>query len=81
MVIRKVNKTVQYVLENPCQVKFPKLSADSLPNVGYKDARYTGNYDITSQLGRLVLLIDDYHAVAPISYTSYKSKRVSRSVL
>ena len=34
-----------------------------------------------SQLGRIVLLIDDSSAAIPISFKSYKSRRVARSVL
>ena len=49
--------------------------------VGYSDAGYSSNNDLTSQLGRIVLLMNDTGAVAPIIFERYKSRRIARSVL
>ena len=47
----------------------------------YSDAAFSNNAELSSQLGCIVLLTDDCHNAIPVSYKSYKSRRVIRSVL
>lgn len=49
--------------------------------MGYSDVGFTGNHDLSSQLGRIVLMMDDHNSAVPILYQSYKLRRVTRSVL
>ena len=47
----------------------------------YCDVAFANNADLSSQLVRIVLLIEDNHNINPISHRSYKSQRVTRFVL
>ena len=47
----------------------------------YTDAAFTNNADSSSQLGRIFHLNDDTHNSVSVSYKSYESGRVARSVL
>ena len=62
-------------------LKFPKLERKTIRIVGYSDAAHANNYDLTSQLGRIIFLMDDSSKCVQISFKSYKSRRVTRSVL
>ena len=80
-IVRRINKAIRYGHEKPGRITFPILEARSLRVVGYSDAGYSSSYDLSSQLGRIVLLIDDTGAAAPIIFKSYKSRRIARSIL
>ena len=80
-IVQRANRAVRYAHNNPSKIMFPKLEAKSLRIVGYSDAGYSSNNDLSSQLGRIVLLMDESGAAAPIIFKSYKSRRISRSVL
>ena len=58
----------------------PNLDIHTLRIVGYSDAAFANNTDLTSQLDRIVLLADVDENTAPISFKSYKSRRVTRSI-
>ncbi len=60
---------------------FPKLDLNSIRLVGYSDTAFANNHDLTSQLGRIILLTDDHNAAVPIAFKTYNSRRVTRSVL
>ena len=49
--------------------------------VGYSDAAFANNDDLSSQLGRIIFLMDDDVNAAHIAFKSYKSRRVTRSIL
>ena len=53
----------------------------SLRVVGYSDAAFANSEDLSSQLGRIILLMDGTDASVPILFKIYKSRRVTRSVL
>ena len=67
--------------KNVAHLKFPSLERDDVRIVGYSDAAYANNRDLTSQLGRIILLMDKSNNAIPVSFKSYKSRRVTRSVL
>ena len=60
---------------------FPKLDLGSLKIVRYSDASFAGNKNFSSQLGMVVLLVDKQHKACVINYASWKSRRVTTSVL
>ena len=72
-IVRGINRAVRYAHEKPGKITFSILDAKSLRVAGYSDAGYSSNYDLSSQLGRLDLLIDDTGAAPPIIFKSYKS--------
>ena len=47
----------------------------------YTDASFSGNDDLSSQLGFLILLCDSSNRAHILDYLSRKSKRVVRSIL
>ena len=79
--VKKLNFIVRYAHDNIAHLPFPKLDLRSIRIVGYSDAAFANNHDATSQLGRIILLVDDGNAAIPIAFKSYKSRRVTRSVL
>lgn len=56
--IKRANKTVTYVRENEVSIKFPQLDMNSLHVVGYSDASFSMNADLSSQLGYIVFIGD-----------------------
>lgn len=71
---------MRYVIANRVSLKIPKLSPDSLRIIGFSDASYANNKDF-SQLGHLCFLEHASGAVVLIRLNSYKTKRITRSVM
>lgn len=63
------------------QLFLPELDLASLYIVGYADAAFANNVDLSSQLGFIVLLKDKRNNAGIIHFGSWKCKRVTRSVL
>lgn len=78
---KRLNNAIRHAHGNIAHLKFPKLDLDSIRVVGYSDAAFANNHDLKSQLGRIIFLIDDSNHAIPIVFKSYKSRRVTRSVL
>ena len=49
--------------------------------VGFADASFANNHDISTQLGHLCFLVDKHNNAVPVHFKSYKSRRVVRSAL
>ena len=79
--LKRLNNDIRYVKKNITHLKIPKLDENSVRIVGYSDAAFANNHDLKSQLGRIILLTDNESNAVPIIYKSYKSRRVTRSVL
>ena len=79
--VNRLNEAIRYAYVNVAHLKFPKLDRSSLRIFGYNDAAFANNPDLTSQLGRTILLMDNSKSAVPVSFKSYKSRRVTRSVL
>lgn len=62
-------------------MKFPKLDENSLHLRVYSDYSFEKNFDLTSQIGNIVLLCDTNNACHILHYTSKKCKRAVPSVL
>ncbi len=69
------------MLHDPAELLFVPLDSQSIHIVGYADAAFANNSDMSSQLGFIVLLKDKYDNASIIHYGSWKCKRVTRSVL
>lgn len=78
---RALNSAVQHLQKEKFSIYFPKLDLDSITIRGYSDAGFSNNSDLKSQLGILVLLKDKNDNACVIHYSSWKSRRVVRSVL
>ena len=66
---------------NPRHLLYQKLDIATFKIKVYADASFANNPDYSSQLGYIVLLTDDTNKAHVITYASYKSRRVTRSVL
>lgn len=77
-----LNKVVKHVQDTPDYVlKHHALDENSLRLVVFSDASFANNPDMSTQLGYLVTLTDQSGKSNILHFTSYKSKRVVRSVL
>ena len=79
--IKQMNKATTYAVKNPCGIKVNKLDLDSLRVVGFSDASFANNHDLTSQVGHIIFLADKNDNVMPIYFKSYKARRVTRSAM
>ena len=80
-VVRQLNRTIRYAIQNQISLQIPVLNIDTLRIIGYSDSSFANNRDLSSQLGHICFLGDDSGAVAPISFKSYKARRVTRSAM
>eukprot|EP00171_Calliarthron_tuberculosum_P011584 IDg11584t1 len=79
--IKKLNTAVRYAVRNLGGLSFPKLDIDTLHVVGYSDASFASNGDLSPQLGHITLLRGASGSTIPFALKSYKAGRVTRSVL
>ncbi len=79
--LKRLNGVERYAQKNVGYLKFPCLEQANVRIVGYSDAAFANNHDLTSQLCRVILLMDKIDNAIPVSFKSYKSRRVTRSVL
>ena len=80
-IIKRINGTIRYLKSHLANISFPKIDLASARLIAYSDAAFANNSDLTSQLGRIILLCDANGNAAPLAFKSYKSRRVTRSVL
>ena len=79
--IQDMNKVVRYLKTNPVVLRFPPFSGFSeLILEVYCDAAY-GNLAGGASQGGYVILVSDGVVRTPVSWSSHKLKRVSRSTL
>ena len=76
-----MNSVIRYANNNVTYLQFRKIDLTTTRIVGYSDVAFANNADLTSQLGRIILLIDHSGNAISISFKSYKSRRVTRPVL
>ena len=76
-IVRIIKEAVRYAHEKPSRITFSVLKSKILRVVGYGDAGYSSNYDLSSQLGRIVPLMDDTSAAAPIIFQIIQIKKDS----
>ena len=80
-VIKRLNKAVKYAINNQLSLKIRRLETKSLRIIGFSDASFANNADLSSQLGYIIFLGDRHDNVVPICFKSYKARRVTRSVM
>ena len=77
--ITRLNRAIQFSIDNRVSLKIPKLYLDSLRVVGVSDPSFANNFDLSSQLGHITFLCDKHDHAVPVHFKSYKSGRVTRS--
>lgn len=77
----RLNSGEGYAKYNVTHLKFQNLDQSSFRSVGYLDLSIADNHEVTSQLIHLILFKADSNAAIPMHFKSYKSFRVTRSIL
>ena len=79
--IKRLNRAVKYAINNRTPLRIKKLDPESVRIVGFSDASFAGNRDLSSQLGYIILLVDKHNNCVPLMFKSYKARRVTRSAM
>ena len=79
--IQQLNKASTYATKYKLDITFPNLDINSLRLIGYSDASFANNLDLSSQLGYIILLTDGTSNIIPLMFKSYKAKRLCRSAM
>lgn len=79
---KRLNEAIESAKEDPnFGLSFVRLDPSSLRVIVFADASFASNEDLTSQLGFVIGLADKHGNANIVHYSSFKSKRVTRSVL
>ena len=65
---KKLNSAIRYANNNVAHLKFQKLELSSVRIVGYLDASFANNHDLSSQLSRIILLINGDDTAIPMLF-------------
>jgi hypothetical protein len=80
--VKSLNSVLEYLRKTADRkLLFQNLSISTLRIVAYSDASFAKNADLSFQLGFIICLSDASGKCNVIHYRSYKSRRVTRSVL
>lgn len=79
--LKRLNRAVKFADDHRVSLKIRKLDKESLRIIGFSDASFANNDDLTSQLGHIVFLGDKNIHFVPLTFKSYKARRVTRSVM
>ncbi len=80
-IVRRLNRATRYAAEHRVSLKIAAVDQESLGVVGFADASFANNHDLSTQLGHICFLTDGHSRSVPISFKSYMSKRVVRSAM
>ena len=78
---KRLSRAIEYVHDHKVYISIPRLNCNSSRVTANSGIAFANNANLSSRLGRIVLLTDDTHNYIPLSCKSYKSLRVARSVL
>ena len=77
-----LNKRLDWQLKNKTRgLNYVQLDQNSLQLVVFTDASYANNRDLSSQIGFVICIADSTGKANIIYWSSFKCKRVTRSVL
>lgn len=79
--LKHLNRSVRYAVSHRVPLVVPKLDAATTRVVGFSDASFANNRDLSTQLGYIILLCDAAGNSCPLVFKSYKSRRVTRSAM
>ena len=57
--LKNLNTIMRYAHDKVAHLLFPKLDLATIRIVGYSDSAFANYHDLSSRLGRIVLLMDD----------------------
>ena len=79
---KQLNKRLQWQIDNPSRgLRFVRLDTSTLKLMIFTDSSFTNNYDLSSQIGFVITLVDKDNKANILHWSSIKCKRVTRSVL
>lgn len=81
VVLRRLNEATRCAVDHHHGIDILRIGRFFLRVVGFSDASFATNYDLTTQLGHIVFLVDKRNAAEPFSFKSYKARRVVRSAM
>ena len=70
----RINKELRYIRDKPEKTSFPRLNERIIRAASASDAVYATENDLSSQLGRIALIMYESGAAAPIICKSDKSR-------
>lgn len=79
--LKHLNRSVRYAITHRALLTIPKLNVSSICIIGFSDAPFANNRDLSIQLGYISLLVDKNCNSVPIILKSYKSRRITRSAM
>ena len=79
--IHSVNKVIKFIKTTPSHITIPPLDLESIQIHLYSDASFNNLPDGGSQGGYIIFLCDKYRNSVPITWSSTRLKRVTRSTL
>ena len=68
--VRRLNRATRYAVDNRVSLKISTLEQKSPRVVGFADASFANNHDLSTQLGHICFLVDDQGRSVPISFKS-----------
>ena len=80
-IIKQYNLAAKLAKEQKYFLRTPHLNREPIRVVGFSDASFANNHDLSSQLGYIIMLVDDTGTMAPIHFKSYKARRIARSAM
>ena len=78
---KRLDNVFKRVREEQVELLYGNVDLDTAEVHVFADASFATNADLSSQLGFIVLLVDQEHNCSVITWSSAKCKRVTRSVL
>lgn len=80
--IKNLNKRIYWQMNNPDRcLTFKPLNLSTVKLVVFTDASYANNRDMSSQIGYVIVMMDDNDNANLVHWTSIKCNRITRSVL
>lgn len=77
-----MNKIITHVKQTPeLTLRHHPLDPFSLRLLAFSDSSFASNPDLSTQLGYIAIMTDQTVKANVLHYTSYKSRRIVRSVL
>lgn len=76
--LRRLNSAIRYAVHHRIALAIRKLDAKSVRVVGYLNASFANNQDLSTLLGCIVLLDDSHGNSASLIFKLYKSRRITR---
>jgi len=80
--LQKLNTAIEWQKNNETRgIRYTKLDVETLQIVIFTDSSFANNEDMSSQIGYVIVIVDDSGRANVVDWKSIKSRRVTRSVL